>query len=48
MIFVPYFIGERARDATRLAPADVVEPDLPDGTAQERLDEASERRFASL
>lgn len=37
MIFVPYFIGSRTRDAARLAPADVVEPALPEGSAQDRL-----------
>src|SRR3979490_501693 len=37
MIFVPYFIGARPRDAAQLAPAEVVEPALPDGSPQERL-----------
>jgi len=37
MIFVPYFIGSRTRDAARLAPADVVEPALPGGAPQVRL-----------
>lgn len=37
MIFVPYFIGSRTRDAARLAPAEVVEPALPETSAQARL-----------
>jgi arginase len=37
MLFVPYFIGARTRDGARLAPADVVEPALPEGSPQERL-----------
>lgn len=37
MIFVPYFIGSRTRDAAQLAPADVVEPPLPMGAPQVRL-----------
>ena len=37
MLFVPYFIGSRTRDAARLAPAEVVEPALPQASAQVRL-----------
>ncbi len=37
MLFVPYFIGSRTRDAARLAPAEIIEPALPDASAQVRL-----------
>ncbi|TMF90521.1 MAG: arginase family protein [Chloroflexi bacterium] len=37
MLFVPYFIGSRTRDAACLAPAEVVEPALPQASAQARL-----------
>ena len=37
MIFVPYFMGARTRDGAGLAPAEVVEPALPEGTPLERL-----------
>ena len=38
MIFVPYFIGRRGRQAARLGGGEVVEPELPSaGTDQERL-----------
>ena len=37
MIFVPYFIGERSRDAARLAGGAVVAPELPADSAQRRL-----------
>jgi arginase len=37
MLFVPHFMGERSRDAARLAPAEVVEPSLPAGPAMDRM-----------
>ena len=37
VIFVPYFIGSRTREAAQLAPADTVLPPLPGGSAQVRI-----------
>jgi len=37
MIFVPYFIGERARDGARLADGELLEPTLPDASPLERM-----------
>ena len=37
VIFVPYFIGSRTREAAQLAPADTVLPPLPGGSAQVRM-----------
>jgi arginase len=37
MLFVPYFIGERSRDAARLGPAEYVEPALPASPPMDRV-----------